>query len=64
MVKIINNSNKLNTPISFKMIKEKEWKIYDLSVSGISLMKNFSSYFNSLIKRKGVEGFIKSLENN
>jgi phospholipid transport system substrate-binding protein len=48
-----------NQPImvAAKMIKNDIWKIYDIVFSGVSLIKNYESQFNSYIKRKGFEKF-------
>ena len=46
-LKMINNNN--------------EWKIYDVVFSGVSLVKNYKSQFNSQIKRKGIDGFMKKI---
>jgi len=51
------SSNSVN--IVAKMINNNEWKIYDVVFSGVSLMKNYESQFNSYIKRKGFERFAK-----
>jgi phospholipid transport system substrate-binding protein len=60
---ILNNKESLNVDIIFKMINEdNQWKIYDLSVSGVSLIKSFYFEFKSIIRRKGFEYFIKNLK--
>jgi phospholipid transport system substrate-binding protein len=37
------------------------WKIYDISVEGISLVLAYRSEFESIIRASGVEGLIKRL---
>lgn len=39
-----------------------EWKVYDASVEGISLVTNFRGQFNSLIRRDGLDAVIARLE--
>ncbi|MCW9023286.1 MAG: ABC transporter substrate-binding protein, partial [Gammaproteobacteria bacterium] len=39
----------------------KGWKVYDVSVSGISLITTYRTSFNSEIQQKGLDGLIKSL---
>ena len=59
---ILNDKQSINIDITFFMINEEdEWKIYDLSVAGVSLMKSFKAEFNSIIRRKGFEYFIKNI---
>lgn len=63
IVEINFMTNEKNKPlmVAAKMIKNKDgiWRIYDIVFSGISLMKNYSSQFNSYIKRKGFDKFTK-----
>lgn len=59
---ILNDKKSLDIDITFKMINEEnEWKIYDLSVAGVSLMKSFKAEFKSIIRRKGFEYFITNI---
>lgn len=37
------------------------WKIFDVTVAGVSLITNYRSSFNSQIRRGGVDGLIKTL---
>ena len=45
--------------ITLKMIRNDRWKIYDVVFSGVSVVKNYSSQFNSHIKRKGLDSLIE-----
>lgn len=37
------------------------WKVYDVSIEGISLVENYRNTFNSEIQRTGIEGLIRAL---
>lgn len=37
------------------------WKVYDISVDGISLVTNYRSSFGQMVSANGVDGLIKSL---
>jgi phospholipid transport system substrate-binding protein len=37
------------------------WKVYDVSVKGISLVTNYRSNFNQIIQQDGIDGLIKQL---
>jgi phospholipid transport system substrate-binding protein len=39
------------------------WKVYDVSVGGVSLVTNYRETFNAEIRDGGVDGLIKSLAN-
>ena len=49
-------------PIEFQMRKAgPEWKVYDISVEGISLVLTYRSEFDSVVKQDGIDGLIKRL---
>jgi phospholipid transport system substrate-binding protein len=49
-------------PIEFQMRKTGEtWKVYDISVEGISLVLTYRSEFDSVVKQDGIDGLIKRL---
>ncbi len=51
-------------PVSIDYSMEKinsAWKVYDITVAGISLVINYRSSFNSKIRSGGVEGLLKAL---
>lgn len=55
-------SGKEPVPIDYSMEKEPEgWKVYDVTVAGVSLVTNYRGSFNSQIRKGGVEGLIKAL---
>jgi phospholipid transport system substrate-binding protein len=49
-------------PIDYQMRKtDKGWKIYDITVEGISLVLTYRSEFDAVVKQEGIEGLIKRL---
>ncbi len=52
----IKNNNP--TIIAVKAIKKEKWRIYDVIIFGVSLVKNYRTQFNSYIKRNGLDDFI------
>lgn len=38
-----------------------QWKAYDVTIAGVSLVTNYRSSFNSQIRNGGIEGLIKAL---
>lgn len=38
-----------------------EWKVYDLSIDGVSLVSNYRSSFSKEIRQKGLDGLIETL---
>jgi phospholipid transport system substrate-binding protein len=37
------------------------WKVFDISVDGVSLVTNYRSEFASQVEKGGIDGLIKSL---
>lgn len=49
-------------PIDYNMYKTAfGWKIYDVTIDGVSLVTNYRSSFSSEIRQKGIDGLIKTL---
>jgi phospholipid transport system substrate-binding protein len=49
-------------PIDYQMRKtDSGWKIYDISVEGISLVLTYRSEFDQVVKQEGIDGLIKRL---
>lgn len=49
-------------PIDYAMMKSPSgWKIYDISVDGISLVLTYRSEFESIVRSSGVDGLIKRM---
>jgi phospholipid transport system substrate-binding protein len=45
----------------FRKNKQMEWKIFDLAVDGLSLVKNFRTSFNQEIKETSLDALIERL---
>jgi len=50
-------------PINYKMTeKNGQWMVYDVTIEGISLIRNYSSTFREIVKKEGIDGLIKRME--
>jgi phospholipid transport system substrate-binding protein len=50
-------------PIDYSMEKTPEgWKVYDVMVGGVSLVANYRTEFNNVVRDSGVDGLIKNLD--
>ena len=48
--------------VDYQMLKKDAgWKIYDISVEGVSLVLTYRSEFDTIVKQQGIEGLIKRL---
>src|SRR5438132_849798 len=49
-------------PIDYSMEKTAAgWKVYDVMVGGVSLVANYRTEFNNVVRESGIDGLIKSL---
>ena len=49
-------------PVDYQMHKTAEgWKIYDITVEGVSLVLTYRSEFDAIVKQEGIDGLIKRL---
>jgi phospholipid transport system substrate-binding protein len=49
-------------PISYSMYRSTDgWKVYDVSISGVSLVTNYRSTFGNIIRDKGMDNLIQQL---
>jgi phospholipid transport system substrate-binding protein len=49
-------------PVNYSMFKtDSTWKVYDVSVEGVSLLTTYRSSFAEEIRKGGIDGLIKSL---
>ena len=48
--------------IAYEMhIVDDDWKVYDISIEGVSLVINYRSSFAQEIRRNGIDGLIQRL---
>jgi phospholipid transport system substrate-binding protein len=51
------------TPVEYQMHKTPEgWKIYDISVEGVSLVLTYRAEFENITRSSGIDGLIKRME--
>jgi len=50
--------------VNYSMEKtDQGWKVYDVTIAGVSLVQNYRSTFNTEIQKSGIDGLIASLTN-
>lgn len=55
--------NGVETPVNYNMFKEGGlWKIYDVKIEGVSLLKNYRSQFTSILLREKPRDLIEMLK--
>jgi phospholipid transport system substrate-binding protein len=60
--KLITKSN-TEIPIDYRMQKEGDrWRVYDVTIEGVSLVGNYRSQFNRIIQQSGFDELMKKLK--
>lgn len=51
-------------PINYRLLKSSsKWKVYDVVIEGVSLIKNYRTQFNKIIRSQSFEALIKRMKN-
>jgi len=60
------NGGKPNIPIHYSFYKNKDgaWKVYDITIEGVSLVTNYRSVYATKIREKGMDVLIKEISDN
>ena len=49
-------------PISYSMYRSADgWKVYDVAISGVSLVTNYRSTYGSIIRKEGMDSLIRQM---
>lgn len=52
-------------PVDYRLVQNgNSWKVYDVVIDGMSLVSNYRSSFSGEIRRSGIDGLIKTLQNH
>jgi phospholipid transport system substrate-binding protein len=58
----IENNGQL-IPVDYVMTKKENlWKVYDINIEGVSLVRNYMEQFQSILRRDKFDGLVKLLE--
>jgi phospholipid transport system substrate-binding protein len=63
VVDTIIRSGSTQIPVSYKLkLNDEGWFAYDVVIEGVSLVNNYRSTFNAIVKSGGMEGLLTDLE--
>ncbi len=55
--------NELELPVQYQMVYEQgSWKVFDLVIEGVSLVRNYRSSYGEIIRRQGFDGLFKLMQ--
>ena len=58
---IITSDNK-KVPLNYRMIlKDNQWRVYDVVIEGVSMVKNYRSQFQDILSKKSPEELLETL---
>lgn len=62
----VKQSSGPNIPIHYSFYKNKDgaWKVYDISIEGVSLVTNYRSVYATKVREKGMDGLIAEIAAN
>ncbi len=60
---VIVRSEGQNIPLSYSLVsKDGQWKVYDISVEGVSLLQSFRSQFAQVLQNSNINEVIKQMQ--
>jgi phospholipid transport system substrate-binding protein len=60
---VIVRSSGPNIPLSYSLVSKKgQWKIYDFSVEGVSLLQSFRSQFGQMLQNENLDALIQQMQ--
>ncbi|MBI5213782.1 MAG: ABC transporter substrate-binding protein, partial [Nitrospirae bacterium] len=61
--KVVTKRN-VEIPIEYKLLKKDgKWEVYDVVVEGVSLINNYRTQFNKIIRTNSYEELVKKMKN-
>jgi len=55
-------TKKLEIPLDYRLLKNSStWRVYDVVIDGVSLVKNFRGQFGRIMKANGFSGLLQKL---
>ena len=59
----LKTKSKLEHPLEYRMQKANDdWKVYDVVIEGVSMVKNYRDQFDAIIAKSSYEGLIKEIK--
>lgn len=50
-------------PVSYRLLlRNDDWKVYDMTVDGVSMVQSFRSQFSSAIAQNGLDGLLREMD--
>jgi phospholipid transport system substrate-binding protein len=61
--KIVSRKEQLDVPVEYKVIlRDGQWKVYDVVIEGVSLVSNYRSQFNRIIRTSSYAELVRKMK--
>jgi len=62
LVKTIIVTQKNEIPMDYKLLKSDRWRVYDISIEGVSLVRNYRSQFHKILMKQGMNDLMNMMK--
>jgi phospholipid transport system substrate-binding protein len=62
LVKTMIVTQKNEIPMDYKLLKSDRWRVYDISIEGVSLVRNYRSQFYKILSKQGINELMKMMQ--
>jgi len=62
LVKTMIVTQKNEIPMDYKLMKTDRWRVYDISIEGVSLVRNYRSQFYKILRKQGINELMKMMQ--
>ena len=60
---VLKTREKVDHPVEYRMEKaSNDWKVYDVVIEGVSMVKNYRDQFDAIIAKSSYDGLIKEIK--
>jgi phospholipid transport system substrate-binding protein len=63
LVKTVIATQNNEIPMDYKMLKNKTWQVYDVSIEGVSLVRNYRTQFNKILRKQSIDDLFQMMKN-
>jgi len=62
LIKTVVVTSQNEIPMDYKLVKSDKWRVYDVSIEGVSLIRNYRSQFNKILRKQGIDDLIAMMK--
>jgi phospholipid transport system substrate-binding protein len=62
LIKTVIVTQKNEIPMDYKLLKSDRWRVYDISIEGVSLVRNYRSQFHKILLKQGIKDLMNMMK--